>query len=194
MQDCNGYSFPTIPQSQQVDGFGIHVEFTDESFLQKHLLSFPCPPAWWPHFCSDFIDKRQFGLSLSCQDITTILEICLAQTQEKSYIYLLSDCKQHLECQKFKSLCSSKKYSSHCIDDYGTSSIVPPFIVDTEENGHTSNKHMNNTTEIIIMKQSGANSEEYYDEPYNWNVLWVLLVLVYIFIFVPCCLNFVIKR
>lgn len=187
-EGCRSYSFQ-LSHFSQVDSFEIQVELSDEIFLKKHLQSFPCPPAWLPHFCTDWIAYLTISLGLSCQNLTTILEVCLLQTQEKFYINLLSDCKKHLKCQKFKSLCSSKKYSSHCVDDYGTGVSVPPII------GDTTNEHMNNTT-ADVMTQAGADSGSYNNEPSTWNVhvLWALLVLVYIFIFVPCFLNFVIKR
>ncbi|XP_052105112.1 uncharacterized protein LOC127738071 [Mytilus californianus] len=183
-EECAGYNFPSPPSNRDVINLGIQVDVSSSTFIQNHLWSFPCPPAWWPGFCTDL--QSISTVNFSCQEITILLEVCLKQTEEKFYINLLSDCKIHLHCKEFKRLCSSEKYWHYCVD--GTTHSVTNSV--KEDNAKT---HMNNTTEIT-MGNSVIDSGVSYIGPNNWHVLWALLVLVYIFVFVPCFLNFVIKR
>ncbi|XP_063429231.1 uncharacterized protein LOC134712042 [Mytilus trossulus] len=187
-EDCAGYNFPSPLFKRDVINL---VDVSSSAFIHNHLLSFPCPPAWWPGFCTDL--QTFTRINLSCQEITIILQVCLKQTEEKYYSNLLSDCKTILHCKEFERLCSSKRYKHHCVD--GITYSVPNFVDVNEDNAKD---HMNNTTEITmgnsVIESDTDSGLSYIGPSINWHVLWALLVLVYILVFVPCFLNFVIKR
>ncbi|XP_076097528.1 uncharacterized protein LOC143067837 [Mytilus galloprovincialis] len=80
-EDCAGYNFPSPPSNSNVINIGITVDVSSSTFIHSHLLSFPCPPAWWPGFCTDLqIFSR---INFSCQEITIILEISDRQVSEQ---------------------------------------------------------------------------------------------------------------
>ena len=189
LQGCGSYSFGQSLFNQDTRTVNQLVDIREDSFRRELLLTFPCPPDGWALLCTDLVEKQQFGTSLSCLDITNILKLCLKQTHKEFYSSLLWGCKDRLTCKEFSSLCS--EYSVYCIDGYDRDN-VPPITINTENNELTYNKHMNNTTGIV-MKTGASDSADLMLGSYNWHVLWVLIILVYIFVFVPCFLNFVIK-
>lgn len=150
-------------------------------FVESHLRFFPCPPPELATtFCSDL--ALQTRVSLSCPETSFILELCLEQVKGDVIYHMISDCNRHLKCSRFRRLCSSDKYSIYC------KRIVPQYTYARNNDKIL----MNNTTGLVMVESSDPVLLS--AGPTNWHILWVLLVLVYILVFVPCFLNFVIKR
>lgn len=159
------------------------IDVGSRNFIEYHLRFFPCPPPdLSTSFCSNLLSQSR--IRLSCLETTIVLELCLEQVDENTIVYMIADCEKHLHCSEFKNLCYSGKFSAYCDRQ------APSFTYARNNEKIL----MNNTTGIMTVEAESSDLVTYYAGPTNWHILWVLLILIYIFVFVPCFLNFVLKR